>query len=125
MDTAKRSSILLVEDDPDIRESVAEILTMEGYSVAQAVNGQDGLNVLARISVPGLIFLDLMMPVMTGPEFLTRLRADPVFRECTVLLMTASHPQHHPGTAGLMSRCCAAPAALRLSSPPLRAGSMC
>ncbi|CAM4079843.1 response regulator [Corallococcus exiguus] len=93
------SNILLVEDDPDIRESVAEILTIEGFSVAVAGNGQEGLDILSRIGPPCLVLLDLMMPVMSGLEFLSRVKADPLLRDCTVVLMTASHVQLPPGAA--------------------------
>jgi CheY-like chemotaxis protein len=100
----QRSSLLIVEDDPDIRESVAEILGIEGYSVAVANNGLEGLNLLAQIPQPCIILLDMMMPVMTGPEFLARLKADPVLRDCTVLIMTAGHAQPPPGAAGLIRK---------------------
>lgn len=82
--------ILIVEDDDDIRESVLEILADAGYSATGARHGQDALERLrgAR-TLPGLILLDLMMPVMDGHEFRARQVLDPVLREVPVVVLTA------------------------------------
>lgn len=102
--TSRRSTILIVEDDPEIRESLAELLGLEGYSVMEASNGLEGLNLLAQHTQPCTILLDMMMPVMDGPEFLARVKADPVLRNCTVLIMTASFAEPPPGSAGLIRK---------------------
>lgn len=66
----KRPSILIVEDDRDIRESLAEVLEDEGYSVASAADGLRALEYLsAEAEKPDLILLDLMMPNMNGFQF--------------------------------------------------------
>lgn len=66
--------ILVVDDDPDIRDSIASALEIEGYPVLMAENGKAALELLLSItdknSLPRCIMLDLMMPVMTGEEFL-------------------------------------------------------
>lgn len=65
--------ILLVEDDEDIRESLGLALNWEGHEVKMATNGQEALEYLKALSpkdYPGLIVLDLMMPVMDGRTFL-------------------------------------------------------
>jgi CheY-like chemotaxis protein len=67
--------ILIVEDDVGIRESMRELLEMEGYSVDTAVDGADGLRKIADLHCPCLILLDLMMPVMDGWEFLEAINA--------------------------------------------------
>jgi len=103
-DNPQRKNVLIVEDDPDIRAAVAEILTMEGYSVTEASNGLVGLNRLAQMQRPCIILLDMMMPVMDGQEFLTRLQADPELRGCTVLIVTASFVQLPPGAAGVLRK---------------------
>ena len=59
-------SILVVDDDPDIRTSLAEILGDEGYRVAGARNGREALDYLRRRTRPSLILLDMMMPDMDG-----------------------------------------------------------
>jgi CheY-like chemotaxis protein len=79
----------VVEDDPDIREAVSEILREEGFEVVAASNGREGLERLAQMARPCLILLDMNMPVMDGPEFLARVREDPELRACTVLIVTA------------------------------------
>jgi len=67
MDTKK--IVFLVEDDQDIREVVQEILTLRGYSVVSARDGQDAIERLRAGLRPNLILLDLMMPKMDGFEF--------------------------------------------------------
>ena len=62
--------ILLVEDDRDIRETIAEVLEEEGYLVSVAKTGTDALALLGKSKgLPAAIVLDLMMPVMDGWEF--------------------------------------------------------
>jgi CheY-like chemotaxis protein len=65
--------ILVVEDDLDARESLRDILHDEGYAVHTAADGQEALGVLARIPLPCVILLDLMMPGMNGWDFLDAL----------------------------------------------------
>lgn len=66
--------ILIVEDEPDAREALKEILEIEGFNVVTAENGREGLALLKTVEEPCLILLDLMMPVMNGWEFLEALR---------------------------------------------------
>jgi CheY-like chemotaxis protein len=61
--------ILVVEDDTSIRELLVELLESEGYSVAAAVNGLEGIKYLQAQGSPDLILIDLMMPVMDGYSF--------------------------------------------------------
>lgn len=69
--------ILIVEDDPGIRETVKDILIMAGFNVATAENGLVALKLLQEPETPCLILLDLMMPVMDGWQFLEALKNDP------------------------------------------------
>jgi two-component system phosphate regulon response regulator PhoB len=66
--------VLIVEDDPWIRSISSELLEDEGFAVASAGDGQDGLNTAERLR-PAAILLDLGLPNMAGREFLSRLRA--------------------------------------------------
>ena len=66
---AKR--ILVVEDDTSIRELLVELLESEGYQVASAINGLEGIKYLQSQGNPNLILIDLMMPVMDGYAFRT------------------------------------------------------
>jgi CheY-like chemotaxis protein len=63
--------ILVVEDDTSIRELLVELLESEGYAVASAVNGLEGIRYLQEKGNPDLILIDLMMPVMDGYAFRT------------------------------------------------------
>lgn len=82
--------ILIVDDDDDIRESFCEVLADEGFTVGGARNGHDALEYLETHPTPNLIVLDLMMPVMDGPEFRHRQLADPRWAAIPVLVMSAS-----------------------------------
>jgi CheY-like chemotaxis protein len=62
--------LFVIEDDADIRSAIAETLEMEGYAVETYANGREGLEALRKNEQPGLILLDLMMPVMNGWEFM-------------------------------------------------------
>ena len=69
--------ILIVEDDQDIRESLGYFLESEGYRVELAENGKEGLRALRDgAEKPGLVFLDLQMPVMSGEELLSEIKQD-------------------------------------------------
>lgn len=88
-------TILLVEDDPDIREVTAEILRESGYDVQEAEDGQGALEQLLRMpSVPCLVLLDLSMPVMTGQELLKQLRQTPRFENLPVVVVSGAGWTH-------------------------------
>lgn len=61
--------ILVIDDNPDLRDGLRVALSQEGYTVETAVNGRDALSRLYGGMRPGLIIMDLMMPVMNGFEF--------------------------------------------------------
>ena len=69
-------SVLIVDDDPAIREIVAAVLDREGYEVLLAENGQEALSWVREAS-PMVIILDLTMPVMDGIEFLSEIKLKP------------------------------------------------
>ena len=70
-------TVLLVDDDDDIREPFALLLEEEGYAVEVAPNGKAAWEALEGGLRPDVILLDMMMPVMTGKELIERLRASP------------------------------------------------
>ncbi len=82
-------SILIAEDHDDIRETLFEVLPMEGYTVHTAKNGKEALAKLGTIPSPTLVLLDLMMPVMSGWEFLDAQRANAVLKPHQVLVVSA------------------------------------
>jgi len=81
--------ILLVEDDPAIREALDEVLGDLGYEVVSAPDGRGGLELAAEQTEPCPILLDWRMPVLDGSEFLNRLRELPRGSEFPVILSTA------------------------------------
>ena len=86
----KSAHILVVEDDPDIRESVVEILEDEGHTVTSAGDGREALDLLQSAKpAPDLILLDLMMPVMSGYQFREEQLKLPAFASIPVLIVTA------------------------------------
>lgn len=84
-----QSPVLLVEDDPDSRDSTRRVLARLGLEVAEAKNGQEGLDWLDSHPQPTLILLDLMMPVMDGFEFLKELQKRPNLQNIPVVVLTA------------------------------------
>jgi CheY-like chemotaxis protein len=82
--------ILVVEDNEDIRDAVAESLEDAGYDVWVAANGAIAIDALRESNdLPCLILLDLMMPVMDGAQFLQEMRRDPRLSALPVVVVTA------------------------------------
>jgi CheY-like chemotaxis protein len=82
--------VLVVEDDDDIRESLTEVLTEYGHQVHTAANGAEALRWLEQSpTLPGLILLDLMMPVMDGFRFREVQRADARWAAIPVVVLSA------------------------------------
>jgi CRP-like cAMP-binding protein/CheY-like chemotaxis protein len=81
-------SILIIEDNEDIRESTAEILDLAGYEVFQADNGKTGLE-LAFAHLPGLILCDIMMPELDGYGVLYMLSKNPATVAIPFIFLTA------------------------------------
>jgi DNA-binding response OmpR family regulator len=88
--TVNRGRVLVVDDEPMVRDTLGQFLAEEGYVVDTAVDGSDALDRL-RSARPDAILLDLMMPGMNGRQFLQALRDDPTYAQVPVLIMTAVH----------------------------------
>ncbi len=101
---APRRSVLVVEDEEDIRAAVAEILEGEGFEVVIAANGREALDELKHMARPCLILLDLMMPVMNGHEFLASIRDRPRLSTVPVLVLTAVSTEAPPGAQALLRK---------------------
>lgn len=87
---ARNTEILLVDDDEDIRETIADVLDREGYQTLVAANGREALALLEKRHQPKLILLDMMMPVMDGLEFRRAQVARAEWAEVPVVMLTAS-----------------------------------
>ena len=84
-------SVLLVEDDRDLRDAVAEILEEEGFAVARAENGREALDALRSHGAGKfcLVLLDMRMPVVTGIEFRREQLRDPSIAQVPVVAFAA------------------------------------
>jgi DNA-binding response OmpR family regulator len=86
----KEGRVLVVDDEPMVRETLGQVLSEEGYVVDLAVDGESALD-RVHDAPPDAILLDLMMPGMNGRQFLQALRDDPAYGSVPVLIMTAVH----------------------------------
>jgi DNA-binding response OmpR family regulator len=89
--------LLLVEDDRDVREAIAEVLEQEGYGVMQARSGIEAIRWLNDAPVkPAAILLDLMMPVMDGWEFMARWQKNLAWSSIPIVVISAaSNAEEH------------------------------
>jgi CheY-like chemotaxis protein len=83
--------ILVVDDDDDVREVLCDVLQATGLPAIGARNGREALAFLRQVPIPDvcLVLLDLMMPVMSGHEFLAEKQADPRLSAIPVVVMSA------------------------------------
>ena len=81
--------MLIVDDEPDIRDGIREALEMHGLSAVLASNGQEALDILAFTQID-LILLDFMMPVMNGNEFMEERSKRPDLQKIPVVIVTAN-----------------------------------
>lgn len=84
---SKANKILIVEDETSLRGALRDKLCLEGFTVLEAKNGQEGLAVALR-EHPDLILLDIIMPVMDGMTMLYELRKDPWGKDVKIILLT-------------------------------------
>jgi len=106
-----KQKILLIEDTPDVLESLLELLDMEGYEMQGATNGREALQKLEAFT-PNLIITDLRMPEMDGFTFLKNVKSNPVHNTIPVLVFSANAtPENedkslHLGAAGFLKKPC-------------------
>jgi len=80
--------ILVVEDNPNNRKLIKDVLTYYGYEVIEATNGEEGIN-LAREHSPSLIIMDIQMPVMDGITAAKILKNDPLTKGIKMIALTS------------------------------------
>ncbi len=96
-------TILVVDDDVDIRDSLRDALGDEGYTVRLASNGKEALDLLPSLKRPYGIILDVSMPEMNGTEFYQEMRSVPAFADIPVLILT-SDPARAPKGLPMMKK---------------------
>jgi CheY-like chemotaxis protein len=100
MCTEDERSVMVVDDEVDIRETLREAIEMAGCKALLAANGADALAILAHHR-PCVVILDLAMPVMTGQELLEILQRDPAFATLQIVVSTSTPRRAPPGVAVL------------------------
>ena len=97
------ASVLLVEDDEDIRDAVSAVLEAEGYRVLTAGNGDEALRVLEK-GRPCVVLLDLMMPVMTGWDFLDEVKKSRRYDDLPVVVVSAYSERKAEGVRRVLKK---------------------
>jgi CheY-like chemotaxis protein len=87
--SAPSKTILVVDDDFDVREALCDVLREEGFPVAAVADGVEALEYLRAQPAPTLILLDLMMPRMDGAQFRAEQQRDPDLATIPVVLLSA------------------------------------
>ena len=85
-------TIMLVDDDPQLRRVVSMFFELEGYNVVQAKDGRKAITMLTEY-IPDVILLDLMMPEVTGTEVCQHVRASKRLKDIPVVVFTAAEMQ--------------------------------
>lgn len=96
------TSILIVDDEPSIRQLMSTLLTLEGYTVTTAPDGRAALDHILN-TPPDVVISDVRMPHMSGCELLTAIRANPMFDAIRFILLT-SFVDESPETATAAAR---------------------
>jgi two-component system, chemotaxis family, chemotaxis protein CheY len=91
----KSPPVLVIDDDPDIREALAEVLAEEGFWVHDAADGMDALERLAQLPRPCVLLLDWRMPRLDGKGLLDKLETQGELGNLTVLVQTATPADVH------------------------------
>jgi len=85
-------TVLVVDDDPEVCHLLVTFLEFTGFTVLTACDGRDALHQLAcAVTLPAVILLDLMMPIMDGIEFRSHQRLDRRFRDIPIVCLSARH----------------------------------
>jgi CheY-like chemotaxis protein len=100
----KSKFALIVDDDPDLLEVTSFVIENEGIAVETARNGEEALALLRAGRLPRLVLLDLMMPVMSGWEFLDEVAKDPSLKMIPVVALTAAERAQVPGVVEVLCK---------------------
>lgn len=95
--TRRKTCVLIVDDEADVRESLRDVVEMVGCSAVMAASAEEGLLLLADDRRLCLVVLDLLLPGMTGTEMLAAMRREPAFSKIPVVISTSAPEQAPPG----------------------------
>lgn len=97
-------TVLVVEDEQDLREMIRDALEMSGYAVVTAADGQDALEKISRIDSLCLVILDLLMPVMNGWDFFAKMRQQAEHASVPVVVHTSAPGQAPAGVTRVIQK---------------------
>jgi CheY-like chemotaxis protein len=97
-------TVLLVEDEEELRETMREALELHGYSVVAASDGQAALEELERIEHICMVLLDLLMPRMNGWDFLAEMRTRPALAAVPVIIHSSAASQAPQGATRVLRK---------------------
>ena len=89
MSAAPKLTALVADDEPDIRELLVTLFTLDGWDVLEAADGEVALSI-ARASIPDVAIVDIRMPKLDGYSTTRALRADPITAAMKIVILTAS-----------------------------------
>jgi DNA-binding response OmpR family regulator len=96
--------IMVVDDEPDILNTVCQMLEMSGYEVIRASDGKECLKKLDESNItPDLIVLDIMMPELSGWDIAARIKENPEWRSIPIVFLTAKGDTMSIGMGGMAS----------------------
>jgi CheY-like chemotaxis protein len=84
--------ILVVDDEAEVSEAIVTLLELHGYRVGSVANGEEAIQLLQKHK-PRLVFVDLVMPVLSGLDLIDAMRMDETLATIPIVAMTASHLQ--------------------------------
>lgn len=97
-------TVLVVEDEQELRDMMRDALELNGYAVVTAEHGRDALAKLPAIDHLCLVILDLLMPIMDGWEFVALLRAHSALSSVPVVVHTSAPEQAPPGATRVIRK---------------------
>ena len=104
MTKTKPHTILIVEDEEDLRELMRESLELKGYSVVTAEEGQEALQKISGIDHLCLVLLDLLMPGMNGWDFFEKMRARPELAGVPVIVHSSASNRAPAGVTRVLQK---------------------
>jgi CheY-like chemotaxis protein len=104
MTNAKAHTVLIVEDEEDLRELMRESLELRGYRVVTAQEGQEALDKIGGIDRLCLVLLDLLMPGMNGWDFFDRMRERPELAQVPVIVHSSASDRAPAGVTRVLQK---------------------